>query len=93
MHKKMTIENLTRRSLLMLLVMASMISLLIPQASAASVPSVSSSVYIACYTLNSSGRVYAYTDSTLQTKTGGWIDCATDECRVIAVTSGAVQIS
>ena len=49
MHKKMTIENLTRRSLLMLLVMASMISLLIPQASAASVPSVSSSVYIACY--------------------------------------------
>ena len=93
MHKKMTIENLTRRSLLMLLVMASMISLLIPQASAASVPSVSSSVYISCYTLNSSGRVYAYTDSTLQTKTGGWIDCATDECRVIAVTSGAVQIS
>ena len=41
MYKKMMIKNLARRGMLMLLVMASMISLLIPQASAASVPSVS----------------------------------------------------
>lgn len=93
MNKKMTIQNLFRRGLLMLLAIAAMASLMIPRASAVGVPGISSSAYFACYTLSASGRVYAYTDSSLKTKTDGYISCATDECRLIAFTSGAVQVS
>lgn len=58
-------------------------------------PSLSVSKYIVAYTLSNSGRVYAYTDSSLSKKKGnGWyIDCPSDECRIVKVTKNAVQVS
>lgn len=93
MKNQMTIQKLAERSLLMLLTLALMLPVLIPQAHAAGIPGISADVYLSCYTLSASGRVEAYADSNLTQKTGGYIDCASDECRVIACTSGAVQVS
>ena len=49
------------------------------------------------YTLASSGRIYAYTDSSLKTlkdptKKNWYIDCPTDECRIVKATETAVQV-
>lgn len=58
-----------------------------------SLPTISSSTPITCYTLASSGNVYAYTSSDLQTKTGGYIACSTDECKIIQINGNAVQVT
>ncbi len=57
-----------------------------------SLPSFSSSKPIKTYTYNSTGKVYAYTDKTLKTKTGGYIACATDECQFLQISGSAVQV-
>ncbi len=59
---------------------------------AAALPSISAGKPILCYTLKSSGRVYAYTAANLRTKTGGYIDCPTDECRILKISGNAVQV-
>ncbi len=56
---------------------------------AVTLPSISS---ITCYTLNSSGKVYAYTANDLKKKTGGYIDCSTDECQILKVSGNALQV-
>lgn len=67
--------------------------ILIVPIQAANLPNLSSAKYISGYTLNSSGKIYMYTDATLSKKTGGWIDCSTDECRIIGVDGDALLIS
>jgi murein DD-endopeptidase MepM/ murein hydrolase activator NlpD len=63
-------------------------------ATTSKLPSLSTSKYIRCYTLVSSGKVYAYTSSSLTTKKSGyWIDCSTDECYIVAVSGNAVKVS
>ena len=57
-----------------------------------SVPSVTESKPLVCYTYNSSGKVYAYKKSDLKTKTGGYISCSTDECKIIEITKNAVKV-
>lgn len=59
---------------------------------AVSLPSISSNRPVLCYTLKSSGRIDAYTAADLRTKTGGYIDCGTDECRILKVSGNAVQV-
>ena len=59
---------------------------------AVTLPSISSGRPVFCYTLKSSGRVYAYTAANLRTKTGGYIDCPTDECRILKISGNAVQV-
>ena len=59
---------------------------------AAKVPTPSSGSYFTCYTLQSSGKVYAYTSSKLTVKTGGYISCSTDECKILAVEGNAVYV-
>lgn len=61
-------------------------------ATAVNIPSVSSSKPLITYTYNSSGKIYAYTDSSLRTKTGGYIDCAKDECKIIEIKDSAVKV-
>ena len=56
-------------------------------------PSISKSKYISTYTYASSGKVYAYKDASLKTKTGGYIACATDECRIYEIKGQAVHVS
>lgn len=56
-------------------------------------PPVSSGNYISTYTYASSGKVYAYNEAALKTKTGGYISCATDECRIIEIKGQAVRVS
>ena len=56
-------------------------------------PPISSSRYLSTYTYSSSGKVEAYTSSSLSSKTGGYIDCGADECRILAVQGNAVQVS
>ncbi len=56
---------------------------------AVTLPSISS---ITCYTINSSGKAYAYTANDLKKKTGGYIDCSTDECQILKVSGNALQI-
>lgn len=89
---KLKNSRLSRSTALLLLLLLLMQLFVLP-ASAASVPSVSSSTYYACYTLSASGRVYAYTSSSLTTRTGGYIACATDECRIIGISGNAVYVS
>lgn len=63
-------------------------------ASTKALPSLSTSKYIKCYTLKSSGRIDAYTDSDLKTKKKNWyIDCSTDECWIVGVKDKAVKVS
>lgn len=81
-----------RQGLALLLMLAALLSMLVLPANAAGVPTVSSSTYYACYTLASSGKVYAYTNSSLTERTGGYIDCATDECRIIGFSENAVYV-
>ena len=59
---------------------------------AVALPSISSSKPIACYTLKASGKVYAYSAANLRNKTGGYIDCAADECRILRISGNAVQV-
>lgn len=69
-----------------------LLSLSVQALAAVSLPSISSNKPISCYTLNSSGKVYAYKDSNLRTKTGGYIDCSTDECKIQKISGNAVQV-
>lgn len=57
-----------------------------------SLPSISKGAPLITYTYNSSGKVYAYTSSDLKTKTGGYIACATDECKIISISGNALQV-
>lgn len=82
-----------KKSFKVLLALTCVFALVCTSAFAAvSLPSISSSKPIKCYTLNSSGKVYAYTDSSLKTKTGGYIACATDECQILKISGNAVQV-
>lgn len=56
-------------------------------------PSISTSKPIQTYTINTSGKVYAYTSSNLKVRTGGYIDCATDLCKIIQVSGNAVRVT
>lgn len=56
-------------------------------------PSISKSAPLTTYTYNSSGKVYAYTASNLKTKTGGYIACSTDECKIIEISGNAVKVT
>ena len=58
-----------------------------------SLPSISSSKYISTYTYSSSGKIYAYREASLKNKTGGYIACATDECRILEINGKAVKVS
>lgn len=55
-------------------------------------PTISQSKPLITYTYNSSGKVYAYTSSNLKNKTGGYIACATDECKIIGISGNAVKV-
>lgn len=55
-------------------------------------PAISKSKPLTTYTYNSSGKVYAYTSSNLKTKTGGYIACSTDECKIIEISGNAVKV-
>lgn len=90
---KHRIRNKMSRLLSLFLAILTVVPILSVPAGAANVPSVSSNSYYSCYTLASSGKVYAYTDASLSKRTGGYIACSTDECRIIAISGGAVQIS
>lgn len=60
----------------------------------AKLPALSSSKYIQTYPLKTSGKIYAYTDATLKTqKKNCWIDCAKDECYIVAISGNAVKVS
>lgn len=59
---------------------------------ATSLPKISSSKPIICYTIKSSGKVYAYTDKSLKKKTGGYIACSTDECKILAISGNALKV-
>ena len=82
-----------RKAVTGLLALIMLLGPLTPAASAAKVPSVSGNSYYLTYTINSSGKLYAYKDASLKTKTGGWIACSSDECRIIAVSGNAVKVS
>lgn len=92
----MRIENKRARLTSMLLAFIMVFSTIasVP-ARAASLPSLSTKKYIQTYAIKSSGRIYAYTDSSLKNQKGSnwYIDCATDECRIVKVTANAVQVS
>ena len=55
-------------------------------------PTISKSKPLTTYTYNSSGKVYAYPASNLKTKTGGYIACSTDECKIIEISGKAVKV-
>ena len=59
---------------------------------ATSLPKISSSKPIITYTIKSSGKVYAYTNNKLNKKTGGYIACSTDECKILKISGNAVQV-
>ncbi len=82
----------TKRVLSILLVFAMMFAFTAQAFAAVSLPSISSSKSITCYTLNSSGSVYAYKAKDLKTKTGGYITCSTDECKILQISGNAVQV-
>ncbi len=56
-------------------------------------PTISKNKPLTTYTYNSSGKVYAYTASNLKTKTGGYIACSTDECKIIEISGKAVKVT
>lgn len=79
-----------KRFLSLLLVMLTLVSVVSVAASAVSIPSVSTSKYITCYSQKENdedGKLWAYSDSALTTKTGGYISIATDECKIVAFSS------
>lgn len=55
-------------------------------------PTISKNKPLITYTYNSSEKVYAYTSSNLKTKTGGYIACSTDECKIIEISGKAVNV-
>lgn len=82
-----------KRILSVLLSIVTVLTLVAAPASAASLPTISSSKYISCYTLSTSGKAYAYTSSSLTTKTGGYITRSTDQCRILQISGNAVKVS
>lgn len=56
-------------------------------------PSISKNKPIITYTYNSSGKVYAYKAADLKTKTGGYIACSTDQCKIIEIKGNAVKVT
>ncbi|MGN0106509.1 MAG: M23 family metallopeptidase [Hominilimicola sp.] len=82
-----------KTSKILLLLTFVLIFSIAPQVFAAtSLPSITSSKPITCYTINSSGKIYAYTAKDLKTKTGGYISCSTDECKILQISGNAVQV-
>ena len=80
-----------KKKVMLLLVVVLCIVGTIPSFASVSLPSISSGSPIKCYTLKSSGRIYAYTASNLRRRTGGYIDCSTDECSILRISGNAVQ--
>ncbi len=75
----------------LVLVLCSLMSFYV-LAGAVKIPDISNSKPIITYTYNSSGKIYAYKDSSLKTKTGGFIDCPNDECEIIDIKGNAVKV-
>lgn len=94
----MNIKKKTRfTSMLLALIMVFSTIVSVPAYAASktqALPSLSAKKYIQAYTIKSSGKVFAYTDSSLKKQKGSnwWIDSATDECRIVKVTATAVQV-
>ena len=86
-------KNKLTRLAALFLVVATMIPTLLMPVSAATTPRPSTNFYISCYTKPSSGKVYAYTNANLNQRTGGYIACSTDECRIVGLSGNAVQVS
>lgn len=81
-----------KKSIMLLLAVVLCIAGAKPLYASVSLPSISSGRPIKCYTLKSSGRIYAYTAANLRNRTGGYIDCATDECSILRISGNAVQV-
>lgn len=80
----------TNKILSILITVAMMFSIATQAFAAVSLPSMS---YIKCYTLNSSGKVYTYTDSSLKKKDKNhYISCSTDECKILKIQGNAVYV-
>ncbi len=60
---------------------------------AASLPTISKNKPLITYTYSSTGKVYAYKEASLKNKTGGYIACATDECKIIEINGNAVKVT
>ena len=90
-------KKVKQRLLIIILTLVIMImNLVIPVTSvqaAVSLPEISGRRYISTYTYSSTGKVYAFSDAGLSKKTGGYIACATDECRILQIKGNAVQVS
>ena len=84
--------KITKKIVALLLAAVLCMTNYIPLSAAVSMPAISSKKPIICYTLKSSGKIYAYNDANLKDKTGGYIDCATDECRILQISGNAVQV-
>ncbi|MGN0485963.1 MAG: M23 family metallopeptidase [Acutalibacteraceae bacterium] len=74
----------------LILVVATLFSISV--SAKANLPTISSSKPIITYTYDSTGKVDAYKDASLKTKTGGYIACATDECRILEIKGDAVKV-
>ncbi len=81
-----------KKQIMLLLAAVLCIAWAVPLCASVSLPSISSGRPVLCYTLKSAGRVYACTAADLRTKTGGYIDCRTDECRILKISGNAVQV-
>lgn len=57
----------------------------------ANLPAISQSKALVTYTYDSSGKILAYKDADLKVKTGGYIVCSTDECKIIQIKNNAVR--
>ncbi len=82
----------TNKILSILLVFAMMFAFTAQAFAAVPLPSISSGRPIICYTIKSSGKIYAYKAADLRTKTGGYIACSTDECKILKISGNAVQV-
>ena len=81
-------------SVILTLVMClSLVASLNVTVSAASLPTISKSKPLITYTYSSTGKVYAYKEASLKNKTGGYIACATDECKIIEINGEAVKVT
>ncbi len=81
-----------KKKFMLLLVAILCITWAMPLHASVSLPSISSGRPVKCYTLKSSGRIYAYTAANLRNRTGGYIDCASDECSILRISGNAVQV-
>ena len=85
MKKKMSIV------FLLVLMMSTLLS--VDAFAKVNLPAISKNKPLITYTYNSSGKVYAYTSSSLKSKTGGYIACSTDECKIIEIKGNTVKVT